>query len=164
MSKEAMKLALEALESCDAAHITDGGHQWYDEKLVDTAYAALREALAEQPAQHQELVGDMREWCAQLCEWLPVGTGFEGRTFAEAIRGVGKYGAMAKAFEGWQPAQSTWVGLTDEEARKLIKVGPVYAPDGVVTRSPIAYRKELEEAGLRGLRKGEAAHGIKENT
>ena len=51
MSKEAMKLALEALKSCDAAHITDGGRQWYDEKLVDKAVEAIEKALAEQPAQ-----------------------------------------------------------------------------------------------------------------
>ena len=50
MSKEAMKLALEALESCGAGHISDGGNQWHDEKLVDKAITALREALAEQPA------------------------------------------------------------------------------------------------------------------
>ena len=46
MTKEALKLALEALESCDAAHITDGGRQWYDEKLVDKAITATKEALA----------------------------------------------------------------------------------------------------------------------
>lgn len=27
-----------------------------------------------------------REECAALCEYLPVGCGFEGRTFADAIR------------------------------------------------------------------------------
>ena len=43
---EALKLALEALESCDAAHITDGGRQWYDEKLVDKAITAIKEVLA----------------------------------------------------------------------------------------------------------------------
>jgi hypothetical protein len=47
MTQEALKLALEALESCDAAHITDGGHQWHDEKLVDKAITAIKEALAQ---------------------------------------------------------------------------------------------------------------------
>ena len=46
IKNEALKLALEALESCDAAHITDGGRQWYDEKLVDKAITAIKEALA----------------------------------------------------------------------------------------------------------------------
>ena len=47
MTQEALKLALEALESCDAAHITDGGHQWHDDKLVDKAITAIKEALAQ---------------------------------------------------------------------------------------------------------------------
>jgi hypothetical protein len=59
MTKEALKLALEALESCDAAHITDGGRQWYDEKLVDKAITAIKEALA-QP--EQEPVAWILEW------------------------------------------------------------------------------------------------------
>jgi hypothetical protein len=53
MSKEAMKLALEALESykgfIDDAHILEGQWHWIDG--ADNAQAALREALAEQPAQ-----------------------------------------------------------------------------------------------------------------
>ena len=44
---EAMKQALEALESCGEGHITDGGNQWYDAKLVDTAIASLRQAIRE---------------------------------------------------------------------------------------------------------------------
>ena len=61
MSKEAMKLALEALESCGAGHITDGGNQWYDEKLIDKAITALKEALA-QPEQTevQQLIALVR--------------------------------------------------------------------------------------------------------
>ena len=57
MTQEALKLALEALESCDAAHITDGGHQWHDEKLVDKAITAIKEALAHCPDCGQ-LLGD----------------------------------------------------------------------------------------------------------
>jgi hypothetical protein len=51
--------------------------------------------------------------------------------------------------------------LTDEEAKKLLRIGPVYAPDGLITRTPLAYRKELLETALWAFRKGEAAHGIK---
>lgn len=40
-----------------------------------------------------------RERYAKLCEWLPFGTGFEGRTFAEAIRGVGLGGSLAAGFD-----------------------------------------------------------------
>ena len=37
-----MRQALDALESCDAAHPSDGGQQWYDDKMVEAAIAALR--------------------------------------------------------------------------------------------------------------------------
>ena len=66
---EVMKLALEALKSCDAAHITDGGRQWYDEKLVDKAVEAIEKAQASEAKE--------------------------------------------------QPAQRTWVGLTDEEKTEI---------------------------------------------
>ena len=63
--REALKLALEALESCDAAHITDGGHQWYDEKLVDKAVEALETAQLEQEhaaeiARLHEIIKDLK--------------------------------------------------------------------------------------------------------
>ena len=48
MTQEVLKMALEALESCNTWHITDGSRQWYDEKLVDKAITAIEEALAEQ--------------------------------------------------------------------------------------------------------------------
>ena len=51
---KALKTALEALESCNTWHITDGSRQWYDERLVDKAITALREAPAEQPPQPQQ--------------------------------------------------------------------------------------------------------------
>jgi hypothetical protein len=55
-----------------------------------------------------------------------------------------------------QPAQRQWVVLTDEEKRNICRVGPVYAPDGVVTRRPLEYRKELEGVALTAVRKAEA--------
>jgi len=54
--------------------------------------------------------------------------------------------------------------LTDEQAKKLLWIGPVHAPNGVISRDPLSYRKELLAERLHGLRLGEAAHGIKENT
>ena len=56
MSKEAMKLALEALESCTSN--MDDIDQSFDPEKVSQAIIILREALAEQPAQ-QELKIDM---------------------------------------------------------------------------------------------------------
>lgn len=43
-------------------------------------------------------VAEERERCAKLCEWLPIGTGLQGKTFAEAIRGEGMGGKMAQGF------------------------------------------------------------------
>lgn len=57
-----------------------------------------------------------------------------------------------------QPAER--VALTEAAARNLCTSGPVYAPDGVVTRGPNEYRRDIEDAMVLGLRKGEAAHGI----
>ena len=51
--------------------------------------------------------------------------------------------------------------LSDEQAKKLCSIGPVYAPNGLVERTGQEYRRELEAAMLHGLRNGEAAHGIK---
>jgi len=48
---EVLKQALEALESCGEGHITDGGNQWHDAKLVDTAITSLRQAIAELESQ-----------------------------------------------------------------------------------------------------------------
>lgn len=68
---EVMKQALEALKSCDAAHITDGGRQWYDEKLVDKAVEAIEKALAseakEQPAQQQQ-EPEYKGWYCAHCQ------------------------------------------------------------------------------------------------
>ena len=44
------------------------------------------------------VVAAERERCAKLCEWLPIGTGLHGKTFAEAIRGKGLGGKMAHGF------------------------------------------------------------------
>lgn len=54
--------------------------------------------------------------------------------------------------------------LTDERVKELLLIGPVYAPGGVVTRTPLAYRKELLDTALWAFRKAEAAHNIKEGT
>jgi hypothetical protein len=60
----------------------------------------------------------------------------------------------------WEAAREQRASLTDESAARLCAVGAVYAPDGSVTRTPAAYRRELEDATLRGFRLAERAHGI----
>ena len=47
---EALKMAIEALDSCDINIGYNGDSQYYDEKLVEKAFTACKEAL-EQPAQ-----------------------------------------------------------------------------------------------------------------
>ena len=58
--RKVFELALEALESCDAAHITDGGRQWYDERLVDKAIDTIEEALAQQAVVEHDLAAAYR--------------------------------------------------------------------------------------------------------
>lgn len=101
---------------------------------------ALRAALAEQPAE-QEPVATVQQKVpegveAHLHHFLPVGT---------------------KLYTAPQPAKQP---LTEDEAKAIAYVGPVYAPDGVVTRYPLEYRKELEQHRLDAIRRTEAAHGI----
>jgi hypothetical protein len=52
--------------------------------------------------------------------------------------------------------------LTDEQKNAIVYGGPVYAPDGRVTRTPDGYRKEIEAHRLDAIRRTEAAHNIKE--
>jgi len=103
MSKEAMKLALEALEE-----ITDEVFSPYDNKL-GKAITALREALAEQPAQQEPVTWGV-DWgkagdipCVSIIKRLP-GGGIE----VVAV----EYAPYSYTSP---PAQRTWVGLSDEE-------------------------------------------------
>ena len=84
MSKEAMKLALEALEE-----ITDEVFSPYDNKL-GKAITALREALAEQKDKPYRLLQDN-------------GSKYFGESWDKAE----------------QPAQRTWVGLTNNELQPI---------------------------------------------
>jgi len=138
---------------------------------LDYEPAPATELREQEPVAHAVIAGalfDFMGWLTSRKERLVLSSADNASPAVEAIiefakmRGLSLNDAKVQDWNTSPPAQRK--PLTDEEARKLIKVGPVYAPDGVVTRSPIAYRKELEEAGLRGLRKGEAAHNIKENT
>ena len=90
MSKEAMKLALEALENT-----TPTGFNMERDKQFFAAITALREKLAEQPAQ-------------------PVAHP-EGDIVGPCICGSWPGGKCLKCPRITAPAQRTWVGLTDEE-------------------------------------------------
>ena len=53
---EALKLALEALESCDQVYGSEGSYQYFSQSMVDKAITAIKQALAAQPAPVQEPV------------------------------------------------------------------------------------------------------------
>lgn len=104
MSKETMKLALEAINNLiTSSHATDPQH-WRDARQdAVTALAAIDKALAqerssdEQPAQHKPLTDEHIE------------------------RIYHRYGGgminCARAIE--RAAQRTWVGLTDEQISEI---------------------------------------------
>ena len=128
MSKEAMKLALEALGQCRYRSLLV-------DKIVDPAVTALREALAEQPAQQEPVI------------WMYVNKSTHETKFQKHMRDfvdhslwseVPLYGEplanhelqcvcgavwlgdeMVHLPDKHPPAQRTWVGLTDEEIDKL---------------------------------------------
>ena len=78
--REAAQQAMEALESCDAAHPSDGGRQWYDDKLVEPAITALRAALAEPDActWYGDEEGTFETTCGHLFQMID-GTPTENR-------------------------------------------------------------------------------------
>jgi hypothetical protein len=95
--KEAMAMALDALESCtpldtSSSHVI---YPWYDEKLVDKAIAALKERLA-QPA---DPTGQAP--CVRHCEAMAF------QIVIKNLRGE---------IERLKAPQRTWVELTEDEA------------------------------------------------
>jgi hypothetical protein len=93
---EALKLALEALELVT----------WTNNPPVNKAITAVREALAEQPAQ-QEPFGYFR-YDLRLDAWVQNRAGLTGTPFYTS-----------------PPAQRTWVGLTYGEVLSLRKDDPL---------------------------------------
>ena len=69
MSIEAMKQALEALESCTPADISTGHVVWpsYDEQAVAQAITALRERLAQPEQEFIKHHGDDEGWSEWVC-------------------------------------------------------------------------------------------------
>ena len=64
--RTAAQQALEALETCDAAHISDGGRQWYDDKAVEEAITALKAAITEPPTDWEAVAADQAMTIALL--------------------------------------------------------------------------------------------------
>jgi len=104
MSIEAMKQALEALESCTPEDTSTGHVVWpsYDEQAVEKATTALRTAI-EQAEKQEPVATVVSENKPVTMSWwhepaLPVGT---------------------KLYTTPPAAQRQWVGLSEEEIDKL---------------------------------------------
>ena len=131
MSKEAMKLALEWIEAQPEPRMLG----------ALKAITALREALAEQPAQEQEPVGDGWTPCVKLPVVVHVRKQRPGEAHVSTregltpvkpddliMRGVSgeEYPIGRTIFEQTYsldtttPAQRTWVGLTQEEVQAAV--------------------------------------------
>jgi len=154
MSKEAMKLALEALEnSVDlVSHEARNAEELYGkypsrlariqglvafEVAHEKAITALREALAEQPAQQEPVAHRDGFWCADLtCK----------KCYSADFRFKHKNSVVNESLT--TPAQRK--PLTEEDAFDLVQQD---------------YRmEEYTDAAMQLIRRTEAAHGIKENT
>jgi len=141
--REVMQQALEALDSCDAEHPSDGGRQWYDERLVEPAIAALRARLAEpetcKPALQVE---------AEPVAWINdnLDTEFSHKPW------------MSKAWTPLYPAPPARRPLTDEEMRGLCRragLEAYYPRDGAVQyeyeRRLDAFARAIERAHKIGV-------------
>lgn len=118
---EVMKLALDALEELNNTN----SHWWQevDEDVVvqlSNAETALREALAEQPAQQEPLAKKNHEPKIDLGKYA--GT-YGGYTTPEPSEGyLQKAYRLANELRSHlsiAPAQRTWVGLTDDEIKEI---------------------------------------------
>jgi len=135
MSIEAMKQALEALESCgeDEWYTEDdfGMSQTYDEKKVENAITSLRQAIAEEEKQEPVPIGELSEFldCEKCSHCQTVN---EDRDNYCLLQRKVVYETCEK-FSHWegkprpiyppaaQPAQPKrqWVGLTEQERNDI---------------------------------------------
>jgi len=141
MSKEAMKLALEALEAGEY-YIDDleaivyaaddlGTHE--DRAKMQSAITALREALAEQPAQQEPVV------------WMYQDKSTHEVKFQKHMRGFVDHGATYETPLYITPPQRTWVGLTDEDIRQCSRDVVAGGPENSVDRFAYAIEAKLKE-------------------
>jgi hypothetical protein len=138
MTREVLQLALEALKTWAVMQPNTTACA-----IRIPAIAAIKEVLAQPEQEPVAVTGGGKTY--QDLEFLPNAPQLENGTLLYI-----------------SPPQRQ--PLTEEQAKNLLRIGPVYAPDGVVTRTPLAYRKELLETALWAFKKAEAAHGIGEKT
>ena len=101
---EALKLALEALESCYSTG-DDYKYQFYDDDLTIPAITAIKKALA------NEALEKMAENAREL------GLDYE----PEQAVGITRYAniSVGKIIHNSSPPQRTWVGLTPDELNAI---------------------------------------------
>ena len=162
MSKEAMKLALEALETykgfIDDAHILEGQWHWLDG--LDNVQTALREALAEQPAQQEPVA-----WADECRIELVNAIHFLASDFENALGAFGgDTEARRKAKGDIAHARSiasrwNWNGTSTPAQRKPLTLGEIAKALADAGLRPEDYREDgMMEPLVRAI---EAAHGIK---
>ena len=193
MSKEAMRLALEALTATMSTH----GFQKHIDQSKDEAITALREALAEQPAQHEKdwgAVGEAHIAAIKKSSKAMV----EDAVVRAAHKVMAEFEAKLDERLMEPPAQQepvAWRNAALRVGEDLCSVGPfgyydmtaeqwldwalsvvtVYAPPRTqppAQRKPLPYNKDDMEGldinqrlGFKlGWKSAEEAHGIKENT
>jgi len=147
VNKEAMKLALEALQTLhdeNMDYLTRnklGGENNQCMVFAREAITALREALAEQPAQQEPVA-----WPCLIAE-----ADFSKDTVILAMQCTDyKVSAGKHWLSNTPPAQRTWVGLTDEQIEDIWADCPIDWDDQI---NILTFARAIE-----------AAHGIKENT
>ena len=160
MSKEAMKLALEALETyygyMEPLLTVFGGPRVPAEQSttwkVEQAITSLREALAEQPAQ-QEPAAWIERWYGSRPErgwWIVCGR--------DHIAHLGPSEFAEEAASKIVTAHNT----TPPAQRKPLTNGEIYT--AYITATNQTLRAQDERLAFAFARAIEAAHGIKENT
>lgn len=129
---EALKLALEVLESCSEGdystyHVI---HPSFDVDAVNKAIEAIDEALAEQPAQQEPVAWTERELKlidgmievqvihAERCDSIP------NRAMAEKQKGwdMERVELLRKIRTTTPPQRKPWVGLTDDEQDECVDI------------------------------------------
>jgi hypothetical protein len=108
MSKEAMKLAMEALELEDMACRYE---KEPTPEHIAIAITALQEALAEQPAQQEPVAWTVS---GKITDWSKDFSAYQTKHYTRPVYTTPPNVATPLA------AQRTWVGLTDEERDDLL--------------------------------------------
>jgi hypothetical protein len=107
MKDEALRMALEALESCDQVYGSEGSYQYFSQSMVDKAITAIQQALA---APVQEPHKSLSEHLAQATN---------GRVYVDPVTGDVGIGTPAAQQEPMEVDQATM-----ELAESVGLIGP----------------------------------------